>query len=512
LGEGIVLVETKLNSAEQLARLYPGAEQEYNNFIAYIYKNHRQSLRFNQEIIDQLLIDSFSKKQTLKKVLNLGDNLRRDIPFSVETGGKPFFLWIRKAISHLIYEGFMSVEDNLPFYKLVSKINFPIKGGKGAKRFLGDCIENKLFPIKNSKNSLKITKFFSLVKQIAPKEYTLVKEKLCCGDDPLDLLALFYALPNIGTFTLTANPFDLLLLSENALYKVCTCLNPRSKANNIDADYSNGLISYCRDKFTLAALVLGEKDQYPKNRRGRLLLHVMPEKNSLILGRRYGEVSHKMLLLLQKELVVTLNKTMRTETTWYSKNYQHPYTKIKKAKSRNLTKVEGAVYFDKLDTRIVINRKELKQRITNSDIPTIQFEPALCFRCGKNTYHTSYWQCKKCAPYPYKCRECRCRLSQETDFADDSREIRNHFCERCYGKTVKKCGCCNKEYYQSLLATYQKEEEGVKINLCLKCLKNYTISCSRCTEVIYINLQGKLPDEYICNECVETTVADAPNH
>ena len=99
-----MLVETKLNSAEQLARLYPGAEQEYNNFIAYIYKNHRQSLRFNQEIIDQLLIDSFSKKQTLKKVLNLGDNLRRDIPFSVETGGKPFFLWIIGFIEISIFK------------------------------------------------------------------------------------------------------------------------------------------------------------------------------------------------------------------------------------------------------------------------------------------------------------------------------------------------------------------------------------------------------------------------
>lgn len=510
-------VLTQIDYLQKIKGLYLKADEELSQFMEYVCLYHEQSARFKEEFILELIYSSFKQKEKLKELLHLGDDLRKEIPFHLKFKHKPFYNCVAQALAYLFRTGTRGAKEKTPLYRLINLLDFPERPAKRNKvGFVEQCLMDNKFPLWRSKNHIKVTKFFSRVKQLCPAEYLTIKEHIFGGAEALDVLAKLYELPSEGNLTLSANPFDLLLMSENAGYKACTCLNPRNKHHNIDADYSNGLMSYCRDDFTLAAFRLGEGEYIPQKRVGRLLLHILPDDHLFIIGQRYGAISLAMAKSLQKDLTKILNESLQTEPVWCSRAYKYPKEKLNKAKSRNATKVRGSVYFDRMDTRVVINKQKLaKSRITNHDIPNMVFKPALCLHCGKNTYHTSYWQCKKCAPYPYKCRECKKRLTQETDYSDDSQSsIQNHHCRPCYKKTVKKCETCAKEYRLDLLTKYQQvSNQLLTYYFCGPCCNKYIIACQNYETCgnLHQQISEDKPDHFLCSNCTEEMVANAPH-
>mgnify|MGYP001571332311 CR=1 FL=1 len=99
------MVVCNVDAVFQICSLYPQASEDYQKFVTYIRDSHQQAQRFDWNIFNELILESFQQKQNLKMVLELGRDLRREIPFSLRVKHKPYYRWIIRALAYLVTKG-----------------------------------------------------------------------------------------------------------------------------------------------------------------------------------------------------------------------------------------------------------------------------------------------------------------------------------------------------------------------------------------------------------------------
>jgi hypothetical protein len=226
-----------------------------------------------------------------------------------------------------------------------------------------------------------------------------------------------------------------------------------------DGCHFNGNLAYWNDDLTILAYV-APRDRI-EFKIGRSWVYIPQPRTALVQAKSYGTFAPHLRKRMREHIEARLDLYLDLKGTggW------------RKRRGRcDSVSGPGVHYLDNYDMDIAYHTGVFPLGFTGEDVPTLEFQRALCLACGAETIYTTGGACDSCNR-EYYCCNCDDMVSERNRWSNSDGEI---YCEGCYNQHYVSCDHCEREVQRD----YAREHGGEYY--CEGCFEDLFWTCDTC--------------------------------